>query len=89
MNTLGIGEQVDNRNISVLAYADDVVVLAETEEELNTLLGTLSWWCDDNKMSVNPGKSKEVHFRRSGAAKTTHYFMCGDIELDIVDCHTN
>ena len=38
--------------ISILAYADDMVLLAESENDLQNLLNVLKSWCDVNKMVI-------------------------------------
>ena len=58
---LNVGIENDGQKIGILAYADDVVLLAETESDLQVLLDELSLWCINNKMEIN--KSKIVHFR--------------------------
>lgn len=63
ISAMGIGVKLDDDVIGILAYADDIVLLAETEDDLNILLSTLGEWCKMNRMSVNPDKSKVLHFR--------------------------
>ena len=36
-----------------LAYTDDVVLLVETESDLQVLLDELKIWCINNKMEIN------------------------------------
>ncbi len=63
------------------------VLLAETEEDLSILLSTLGDWCDKNKMSVNPDKSKVVHFRGPSVTRTDKTFMCGNTAIDVTDSY--
>ena len=46
----------------MLVYADDIVLLAENEEELQQLLHELNLWCENNKLEVNASKSEVIHF---------------------------
>ncbi len=79
--------KIDGECVCVLAYADDLVILAESESDLNILLDCLHKWCEDNKMRINPAKSKVVHFRPRSVTKTDIRFMCGDAELDTVESY--
>ena len=45
-------------------YADDIVILAESENELQTYLNVLSTFCDEGKLSINPNKTKCIVFNR-------------------------
>ena len=51
-------------NVSILLFADDIVLLSPTEEQLQLLLNFLSDWCHINKMEVNINKTKIIHFRK-------------------------
>ena len=52
----------DEKN-NCLLYADDLVLLAESEEGLQRLLDVVNTWCNTWGMRVNSNKSKVVHFR--------------------------
>ena len=59
INSLDIGIEIDGENVGILAYADDVVLLAENEHELQLLINELNtFWCDNNRLEVNVSKSK-------------------------------
>ena len=47
-----------NVKINVLLYADDIVILAESENDLQSGLDGLSQFCDLWKLSINPSKTK-------------------------------
>ena len=66
-------------------YADDIVLLAETENDLQFLLDSLNVWCNTWDMNINENKSQIVHFRLPSTAKTNFRFKCGDHYLNIVD----
>jgi len=58
-----IGINVGDDKICMLLYADDIVLLANNENELQILLSSLNDWCLQNDMSVNANKCNIVHFR--------------------------
>jgi len=57
-----MGVKINGKIISHLFYADDLVLIAENEEDLQHLLTLLSKWCDINNMNINTDKSKIMHF---------------------------
>ena len=65
LKALDIGINVGDDKICMLLYADDIVLLANNENELQILLSSLhvNDWCLQNDMSVNANKCNIVHFR--------------------------
>ena len=47
----------------ILLYADDLALIAETENDLQDMLNTVSDWCLKWRLKANPTKSQVVHFR--------------------------
>ena len=83
----GLGVNLGVEKVSVLAYADDLVLLADNEDDMNSMLAIINCWCNSNKMVVNPSKSKIVHFRGPSTSRTSSQFLCGDVELTISDSY--
>ena len=88
IHALGIGLDIDGEKVAILLYADDVVLLAENEHDLQMLLDVLSSWCVRNSMTVNIDKSKVVHFRNKSVNRTAVQFMIDMRILDVVDHYT-
>lgn len=88
LKALGKGVKCDDDNVCILMYADDIVLLAETEQDLQILLNALYGWCSSNGMIVNGNKSKIVHFRNPSVRKTDFTFRCGNDVLETVDKYT-
>lgn len=40
-----LGVKVDDQTVGILLYADDVVLLAECEKDLQSMLDTVAEWC--------------------------------------------
>ena len=80
---------MDGEKVGILVYADDVVLLAENEEELQQLLHELHLWCATNRLEININKSKVMHFRNSSKPHTTMIFQCGPKILEIVNQYLN
>ena len=75
INNLNCGVQVEeNLEISILMYADDIVLISETEEGLQHQLNALENWMNDYRMSVNMDKTRVVHFRKPTAQLTKTQF---------------
>ena len=69
----------------ILLYADDIVLLADNEKELQDMLDILNNWCVSKNMSVNATKSNAMHFRPNSISRTTFRFTCGQCDLQIID----
>ena len=74
----GVGIPIGDKKMPVLMYADDLVVLAQSDDELQLLLNTLHKWCKTWQLEVNSTKSAVIHFRPQSFSATHHNFICGD-----------
>jgi hypothetical protein len=85
LKKLNIGIQIGDEKVGILLYADDVVLLAENETELQLLLDVLNTWCCKNDLEVNYDKSKSkiVHFRNQSRIATSKDFHIGDNTIEI------
>ena len=45
IKSLGKGIDIDNEKVCILLYADDIVLMADNENDLQTMLSTLNSWC--------------------------------------------
>ena len=88
ISAMEIGIDIDGENVAILLYADDAVLVCESEKELQVLLQTLHTWCTDNKLAVNHDKSKVVHFRPQSVQQTQHAFMLGEKPIGIETQYT-
>jgi len=85
LKELNKGISIDETNITCLLYADDLVMVAETPEDLQCQLNVLNNWYQKWRMLVNIEKSKVVHFRNRQKSRTNFVFMYGNEELEIVE----
>lgn len=85
LGELNIGIHINGQNVCVMLYVDDVVLLAQTPEDINILLGTIVLWCGNNQLSIKPTKSNVVHFRGQSVVRTNQSFKCGEVELGICE----
>ena len=82
MKVLDLGVNINGEKLSILLYADDIVVLAENKRDIQSLLDIISEWCNNNKININRDKSKVVHFRNPSTQLSKHIFKCDNNELN-------
>jgi hypothetical protein len=63
INALQCGVCVDESVVSILLYADDIVLLAPDEHSLQLMLDCVNTWCLKWRLLVNKDKTKVIHFR--------------------------
>ncbi len=72
--------------ISILLFADDVVLLASSPDRLQRLLHGLALFCDQRQLVVNLGKTRIMVFN---CLKTSHlHFMFQGQEIEITSSYT-
>ena len=59
-----MGVKVGDLNVNCLLYADDAVLIASSECELQALVTTLKEGCEYNGLSLNVNKTKVLIFER-------------------------
>ncbi len=75
----------DNLMISLLLYADDLAIMADSEDNLQYMLNILESWCKKWRMRVNIKKTKIVHFKTSTQARTGYPFMFNNSAVECID----
>jgi hypothetical protein len=88
LKSVNIGVDCDGDKVCILLYADDIVLLAENEQDLQILLNALNEWCILNQMDVNAKKSNIIHFRKQSVSQSEFIFHCGNQLLTYVDKYT-
>ena len=78
------GVDVDGRNVSILLYADDIVLLSDSEQNLQDMLTYMSNWCFKWKLKLNVDKSNIIHFRPKRIQETRFNFTYGEQHLTLV-----
>ena len=84
LNDSGKGIKLsEDLTIALLLYADDLAVIAESEEDLQEMLNILENWCKKWRMRVNVRKTKIVHFKTLRQQRTEFEFIFNN---EIVEC---
>ena len=72
----------------LLLYADDIVIMSETEEGLKHGLFLLKNYCDRWKLTVNATKTKVMIFMKGGRVNRNIRFIYKENVLEIVSKFT-
>ena len=76
-------------NLFLLLYADDIVIMSETEEGLKHGLFLLANYCDRWKLTVNATQIKLMIFRKGGKFNRDIRFIYKEDVPEIVSKITN
>ena len=68
----------------LLLYADDIVIFADSAEELHKGLDVLHIYCQRWKLKINAQKTNVVIFRKCGARLGNLNFNFNGVPLEIV-----
>lgn len=85
VKSLNLGIDIDGCKVSILLYADDIVLIAESESDLQKMLDCVYNWSQKFKIRFNARKSNIVHFRKASQPRTSCTFKLGNIELGVVN----
>ncbi len=80
-----IGIKIDGINVCILLYADDIVLLSETDEVLQNLLDNVYDWGKKWKIKFNVKTSNILHVRQPHVPRTDYSFKIGHINLSRVE----
>ena len=81
---LGLGIEIDNVKLPILLYADDVALLSDNEQDMQTMLDYVDNWCTTWGMKINMTKSKVMHIRKKGTERSDYGFRIGKKPADYV-----
>ena len=73
----------DNDRINCILWADDIILLSETEEGLNKLLSQLKLYSDQNQLKVNTDKTKCMIFNKTGRLLRRNFYLGDNKRLDV------
>ena len=78
IKALDIGIDIESEKNCILLYADDIVLIAENENDLQLLIDILNTWCKHKALNVSFEKTKIVHFRNPSVPPTNEIFLMGE-----------
>ena len=87
MRDLRKGVRIGNDIVSILLYADDMALIASSEQDLQFMITKMNEWMKKWCMKVNVEKTKIVHFRKPRCSKTKFRFKYDDNVIEVVDSY--
>ncbi len=70
---------------NVFAYADDLVLVSDSENDLQRLINVVHKWCLKWRLEVNLSKTKVVHYRGPRRAQTKFSFSWADQQIETIE----
>ena len=83
INSLNLGVDIGCMIMSILLYADDFILLASNERDLQILLNCLYKWTCKWRVCINESKSNVIHFRKPN--KRQYKFIIGNHNIQYTD----
>ena len=77
--------RINNLEVNSLLYADDLVILSTSPEDLQLKLNRLNEYCTKWKLNINMSKSKVVEFNRTGKLNRHLKFYINQKMLETVN----
>lgn len=76
---------LNSTKLNCLIYADDVLLLSESKEGLQSCLNSLQTYCDFWKLKINTDKTKVIIFSVGKTKKENIQFKLNDSVIEIVE----
>ena len=80
VKALKLGVEAGAERLALLLYADDIVVLANSVEELQRMMKAVEGFCKRWRLQVNMSKTKVVEFGARGVGKAKVYWKGEELE---------
>ena len=88
INELDVGVSIGDSKISILLYADDIVLLSESPYGIQQQLNILKDWLKTWHMKANVDKTKVVQFRPRTTKQSIAKFFIDDKNVIVTDSYT-
>ena len=86
LNQSGLGVDIDaSLKLSCLLYADDIVLLADDEHDLQALLTIVNTWCSKWRLEVNLLKTNIMHVHKKQKQRSNFNFMFENKTVEYCD----
>ena len=82
------GIKIGIEQVSILLYADDIVLLSDSEKGLQSMLTYLNKWCMQWCLYINVLNSNIIHFRPKKVPISQFVFKCGTQAIKTIDRYT-
>ena len=81
------GVKVGDDIVNILLFADDVVLISDSEVGLQLLLNITNNWARDWRLRFNMDKTNIVHFRKPSVQCTSFPYTLGSEYVKYADCY--
>lgn len=71
--------ELKGKSINSLFWADDIVLLGKTGEQLHKMLEVVSLFCKENKLTINYKKTKCLTFNQTGRLEGKNFTLDGKV----------
>ena len=88
INALEVGVPLSNRELSLLLYADDIVLVSASLYGLQSQLNVLSEWMNTWQLGANLDKTKIIHFKPTKTNRTLARFYLEGSLIEKTDSYT-
>ena len=85
INGLGKGIKYGNNQLSCLVYADDIILLSESENDMQTMLDFTNDWYNKWRLHIN--HSNCMHFRNKEKSRSKYLFKVKGYVLEYTDTY--
>ena len=85
LDDINSGLTIEDITIILLLFADDMVIIGKTPNELQKILDLLKLYCDKWGLKVNIDKTKTVVFRKRGPILSNEKWFYGNELLETVN----
>ena len=82
LNNLECGASYGESVVSILLYANDIVLLSDNEVKLQWMLSCPNDYCNSWDLTINFEKKK--HFRPTSTKQTVSILRCGNNKMELV-----
>lgn len=84
---LGMGVDLGTERVSMLLYADDIILLADNENDMQCMLDCLNNWCKKWRLLINHKKTKVMHFRTPRTKRSDRVFSIDNKVIDYAETY--
>lgn len=82
------GVNMNDHNFNCLMYADDLLLLSESADDLQHSINSLHNYSQEWKLKVNIAKTKVMIFNKQGRTINDHFFKCDNEQIEVVSKQT-
>ena len=87
INSFKLGVNCGPDCISILLYADDIVLLSNSELDMQIMLNSFHQWCTKWQCNYNIDKTKVIHFCKRNVRRSSFKFQLGDCFIEFVNMY--